>query len=680
MTSIGKKIETPPPEQLLLMLNAIADGVAYYDKDRVLIHYNQAFKEIYHEISDAIRPGVKFEDIAQAGIDADIWDLEGLSPDEFVQSHIDSHSIEGTVTILALKDGRFLQRKEYKTADGGMIGLRTDITELVRAKQSAVRADIAKSEFLANMSHEIRTPMNGILGMTELLAMAKLGPREQEFVDIISRSGNALLTIINDILDFSKIEAGQLDLDPIPFVLRDAIEDVTTLLSSKVAETGIDLLLRIDPNLPGSYRADVGRLRQILTNLVGNAVKFTREGHVLIDVSGVQTGDNATLSFTISDTGIGIKPEKLETIFEKFSQADNSTTREFGGTGLGLSIAKNLVGLMGGQLGATSIVGEGSSFAFTISLPVVDDETSTMVDDPDISGAQVLIVDDNADNRAILTEQLKHWGCKSIALESAAQGLAALEKLKDKPVRLDALIVDYQMPKMNGEEFVQAIRQNRTIVAPPIIMLSSVDKSDLQTRMQHLDVAAFLVKPSRATVLKNSLAACLIPKLNTVLSKPQPHETAKSLTGLMTNSELPSLLVSKPDRLDILIAEDNTVNQAFMHHLMGQLGFSYKIVTNGEETIAQWRSTQPKIILMDISMPVLNGYETTAKIRALETELIRPRTPIIALTAHALDGDREKCLAHNMDDYLSKPITVVDLVASLANWNIEPLTCAPQSP
>ncbi len=553
-----------------------------------------------------------------------------------------------------------------------MLGSGYDVTHLKEAELRAEAADLAKSQFLANMSHEIRTPMNGVMGMTELLKGCKLTAKQSEFVDVIHRSGNALLTIINDILDFSKIEAGQLQLAPVPFILRDSIEDVMALLSHKVSETGVDLLLKIQADLPLRYLGDVGRIRQILTNIIGNATKFTKEGHVLISVSGHSEGVITALTIKVEDTGIGIEPEKFPKIFEKFNQADASTTREFGGTGLGLNIARELIRLMGGDINVESELGKGSCFTFTIDLPHLNVEHVPSEKKFNIKGAKVLVIDDNPNNRSILAEQLKFWGCRSACVESADLGMAVLNSASQKNLMLDLIIVDYQMPQKNGEDFVRMVMNNPHFKDIPIIMLSSVDKSELQTRMSGLGIAQFLTKPTRAATLRRTIGKVLQKSSRTkttpaCTSPIPPNSPSKTLSSPASISPIKD---KTPSNIDVLIAEDNEVNQVFIQYLMDELGLSYKIAYDGAEVIKLWEKLSPSVVLMDISMPNVNGFEATTEIRKLEKSLGRSRTPIIAVTAHCLTGDKDNCLDNDLDDYLSKPLSIKKLQNCLELWNI----------
>ena len=574
--------------------------------------------------------------------------------------------------------GRFTRKAFYDVSGEPykMFGTTVDITHHKMAEFKAMNADRAKSEFLANMSHEIRTPMNGIMGMTQLLANCQLGPREREFVKTIDRSGQALLTIINDILDFSKIEAGHIELDHSPFLLRESLEDVTSLLSTAATDTGIDLLLRIDPDLPETYIGDVGRVRQILTNLVGNALKFTHEGHVLINVTGVVTDQIAKLNIAVSDTGIGIEEEQLSQVFEKFNQADGSTTREYEGTGLGLSIATNLASLMNGGITAESEVGKGSTFTIEIELAVTENATKAIDEELGSIRGNILIIDDIVMNHKILKEQLSSETCKCISVNSARKGFDVLAKAAEKNIPIDLVIVDYQMPHMTGEDFIRIVKTHESYKHIPLILYSSVGDDGLKQRLRNLGVEGYMTKPTRYDELLRTVSKTISDAKSPVkedLSKERPvaditstiHQKPKAQTAGHTG------------QIDVLIAEDNEVNQMFIKYIMEDMGLSFKIVPTGRLAVDKWKLLNPKIILMDISMPDWNGYEATQAIRDLEVQLSRPRTPIVAVTAHALKEDRQNCLDNDMDDYISKPIAIDSLKEMLAKWaNINDLPTA----
>jgi signal transduction histidine kinase/DNA-binding response OmpR family regulator len=543
--------------------------------------------------------------------------------------------------------------------------------------KQAEAADRAKSEFLANMSHEIRTPMNGVLGMAELLAKTDLTARQKTFTDVIVKSGNALLTIINDILDFSKINAGQMALDPVPFRLAEAVEDVATLVSARVAEKNLELIVRVDPRLPEYLVGDVGRFRQIITNLLGNAVKFTERGHVLIDVAGEVRDEIAHLHVRVEDTGIGIPAEKLQSVFEKFAQVDGSSTRRHEGTGLGLAIGARLIDMMGGNIGVESELGRGTVFWFTVPLPVHSSAApGTPAVPVDVTGARVLVIDDNPVNRDILIEQLKSWGFDCAAAESGAVGLAFLDRAAQLGASVDCVILDYQMPGMNGADVAKAMCSNQRTTYIPIILLTSVDQVDFGRMVIDYGIAAHLTKPARSAVLLGTVIA-VIQKARAAALRAQfirePQVTAAPLPEvrrpapltIAAEREATSPQANLP--LDILIAEDNEVNQLVFGQILNGLDLTYRIAANGRTAIEMHRALKPRLILMDVSMPEMNGYEATRAIRAAE-RVAGGHTPIIGVTAHALKGDREKCIEAGMDDYLSKPISPDRLSAKIGSW------------
>ena len=570
--------------------------------------------------------------------------------------------------------------------------LQAKTREIDAALTKAKLGDKAKSEFLATMSHEIRTPMNGVLGMAELLTRTELDTRQRTFTDVILKSGNALLEIINDILDFSKIDAGQLTLSPKPFNLVDTTEDVATLMSSRVVEKDIELVVRIAPGLPDKLIGDPGRIRQILTNLVGNAVKFTEHGHVMVDINWrkvdpVNDADRLAISIAVQDTGIGIPADKQDAIFEKFSQVDGSSTRKHEGTGLGLAIATRLVEMMGGKIELESEVGVGSTFSFTVEMDV-DGQSSSTLDAPSdlLPGRRVLVVDDNAINRMILTEQIRDWGFDCVAVEGGEIGLDLLRHARSSlGIGIDLVVLDFQMPGMSGAEVAQAIRSDPLIADTPILVLSSVDQADQLAALNHLEIFAQLTKPVRTAQLRKTVEAAL--RQPGIASKnrepavapsapelaPTPSQPAAPAPVTAVAEPQPAPVESKPviaKRTEplVLVAEDNAINQIVFQQTLDGLGLIHNLAVNGREAVRLWDELRPTLVLMDVSMPEMNGLEATAAIREIEAREGLVPTPIIAVTAHSLKGDEDRCLAAGMDDYLSKPISPEKLGAMIDRW------------
>ena len=552
------------------------------------------------------------------------------------------------------------------------VALFTDVTEakqreaeLERLLSRAEAADRVKSEFLANMSHEIRTPMNGVLGMAELLAKTNLDTRQKTFIDIIAKSGNALVTIINDILDFSKIDAGQMTLRRTTFDLVEAIEDVTTLLSSPAAEKNIELLVRAAPDLPSAVIGDAGRFRQIIANLVGNAIKFTERGHVLVDVGFTPGAEDEIMArIRVEDTGIGIPGDKLDSIFDKFSQIDSSSTRRHEGTGLGLAITAGLVDLFGGYLEVDSEPGEGSVFTVNLPLTVAAARLAPKPLPVNVMGARVLIVDDNAVNRQILAEQLDLWGFDGAAAEDGPAAMAIIAAANELGIEIDAVVLDYQMPGMNGADIARKLRADSRFERLPIIFLTSMDISGTEKEFAALNGQAYLMKPARANVLRNTI-------VDVVRASRTKQIAAAGKT--VPEAAPPPLAKAEPSEwppaefIDVLVAEDNEVNQIVFTQILQETGLSFLVVGNGEEAVEAWDRCAPRIIMMDVSMPVMNGHDATRAIR--ERERVQGhRVPIIGVTAHTLEVDRDLCLDAGMDDYMSKPISPELLEEKLALW------------
>ncbi|HEU5096415.1 MAG TPA: response regulator, partial [Reyranella sp.] len=500
-----------------------------------------------------------------------------------------------------------------------------------------------------------------------------LDHRQSMFVDVIVKSGQALLTIINDILDFSKIDAGQLELNPGPFRLGEAIEDVATLVSARVAEKDLELIVRVDPNLPLSFIGDIGRFRQIVTNLVGNAVKFTEKGHVLVNVSGAVEGDTAQVTVEVEDTGIGIPADKLASVFDKFAQVDSSSTRRHEGTGLGLAIASRLAELMGGSLTAESMAGQGSVFRLTLPMTVDKADAKPRPVPLDVSGARVLAVDDNAINRSILIEQLKSWGFDCAAAENSNVALAFLDRATALGAKVDCIILDYQMPGMNGAELARIIKSNPATAAIPLVLLTSVDQAETGRLAAECGISAQLNKPARSSALLETIVSVMqmaqVSQADEMFPAALHHMTRSRPEAWRPGERVapPARTDGRPGRLDVLVAEDNEVNQLVFSQVLDGLDLNYRIAGNGRTAVEMYKALSPRIMLMDISMPEMNGYEATAAIRAAESGS-SAHTPIIGITAHALEGDREKCLEAGMDDYLSKPISPNRLATKIELW------------
>jgi two-component system sensor histidine kinase/response regulator len=649
-------------------INASPVAIAAYDLEGIVQSWNPAAERLFgwteqqamgrflpfvspdkqHEFHQRIRRALQGED---------------LSNESVRRARRDGSPVELSISSAALRD---VQGNTI-----GVISVIMDITErkrveeeMQKARAAAEAANRTKSEFLANMSHEIRTPMNGVIGMTELALDTDLTLQQREYLGMVKSSADALMTVINDILDFSKIDAGKLDLDPIEFKIRDSIEDAAGVLALRAHQKGLELVTDVDPGVPEMLVGDPVRLRQILLNLLGNAVKFTDVGEVVLRVEAEKLSEGVSLHFMVRDTGVGIPADRQKLVFEPFTQADNSTTRKYGGTGLGLTITSRLVALMGGRIWIESEPGEGSVFHFTATF--ASGRAASIGASPqepiDLRNLPVLVVDDNQTNGRILKKILLTWGLKPTVAISAKEALAILKHAQSSGTPFPLLLSDLQMPGTDGFALVERIRHNPELAGATIIMLTSVGEQGDAARCRELGVKAYLTKPIKQSDLRQAILSAL---------SITPDE--KIQPALITRH---SLREARPG-FRILLAEDNAVNQMLARRLLEKKGHTVVTANNGLEALAILETESFDAALMDMQMPEMDGFEATQAIREKERRSGK-HLPIVALTAHAMKGDEERCLAVGMDGYISKPIRTQELFAILERL-VLPMLC-PDAP
>lgn len=658
-------------------IETINDGFAFFTPDLQMIMANRSYLAVFDKLEE-IKPGVNYVTILQVLTDEGIVNTGDLKPAAWRQKMIERvQSPEPESVVIQLWNGEYIRMIDQRGPDGDIISLGLNISETVEyeknlkaARQNAEAANRAKSAFLANMSHEIRTPMNGVVGMADVLVDTPLTEEQRLYVDTIKNSGEALLVIINDVLDYSKIEAERLQLHPEPFDLEQAILEVIMLLQSSARGKGLTLTLDYGMLLPSYFIGDPGRLRQILTNLMGNAVKFTQKGHVIVKVRGTpdKSGTNFTLNVTVEDTGIGIPEDMIEDVFGEFNQVENERNRQFEGTGLGLAITKHLIKMMGGGVWLTSQEGVGSCFGFELTFETVPNDATAAPDLPNCL-RHVMVIDSFEPNLHILTHQVEALGLKATACPDAASALALLDR------NVDIVLVDHMMQEMDGLEFSKVARKAGHKM--PIVLVSS-NIGHAQADKDKNSVTEIAQRPFPRRELINWLSHVKDPdpEASTGTSDALPsfahrqpssgQQPAETTCDAAISAPEPGAAPAQqePRRMRILAAEDNKTNQLVFRKMLKEFDVDLKFANDGIEAVEAYKSFHPDIIFMDISMPRMDGKEATQTIRK-EEEGTGEHIPIVALTAHAMEGDNKEILAAGLDHYMSKPVRKAELHARI---------------
>ncbi len=632
-------------ELLRSSIETIGEAFVAYGPDDRLVICNEKYRELYQRSAPMIQPGNRFEDIIRYGVAHGQYPAATGREEAWIAERLAAHLSADADMIQQIDDGRWLRIRERKTSTGYIVGFRVDVTEIYRAKEAAEAANRAKSEFLANMSHEIRTPMNAILGLTQLVLDTPLEARQRDFLTKAHHSGRALLGILNDILDYSKIEAGRLDIERSPFSIEDVVREVADLFAARLAEKGIELLIDLEPDLPVQLIGDPLRLHQVLSNLVGNAIKFTERGEIHIAATATAHPDDAEqlmLRFAIKDSGIGIDPRLAKQLFQPFTQADGSITRKYGGTGLGLAICHRLVTLMGGDIAASGAEGAGATFSFSVAVGRTQQTASAHLQQ--VRGMKALIVDDQPSARAVLDKLLTAWGVEHVQAASGEEALAMIEAAHARGDGYCTLLVDWQMPGLDGIDVLQRIAAEpaRYGGAMRLMMVTAHDRNKLELAARELRLDGIVTKPVMPSALFDAL-----------VGRPEG---------------LPALQKSAParrrfDGSRVLVAEDNPYNQQVAAGFLDKLGIIVSLADNGQQAVTLASHGRFDAILMDMHMPILDGLAATRQLRAAGN-----RTPIIAMTAAVMEEDRSRCDEAGMDAFVPKPVDPDQLVQVLARY------------